>query len=505
MNKGMKALRYNTLSTLLLEIVTLVSGLIMPRLILAYFGSSSNGLVSSITQFLGFSTILRAGIGGAIRAALYRPIADGNNDEISSIMSATDRHMKKISAIIAGSILVFSFIYPFFVLEEYNWFYAFSMVLIIGSGTLVENLFGIKCQIILQADQKYYIPTLISVIGNVFVTLTSALIVVCGGDIHMVKIGAVFAAFIKPLLLNLYVRKKYNINWKAEPNEKAISQRWNAFFQQVATVINENVSLVILTVLEPLASISVYTVHSMIVFNIRAVVNSFTSGANSAFGNLLASENRDELKETFMFIEWQLFAIGCVLYSITAVMLTPFISLYTASITDANYYNPGFGILMVICAFVGSIKLPYQYLAEGAGKFKETRNGAILEVIVNITVSVLCVLKFGFIGVLIGTLCASIIRTVEYAIFSFKNILNCPVQHLIKHIAIVAATFTACFFVGKLVSFVECTNYLYWVIDAVMVMVSSLVIVFAVSFLFYRKELQMFVSNLIQKIKKKER
>ena len=59
MNKGIKALKYNTLSTLLLEIVTLISGLIMPRLILSHFGSTSNGLVGSITQFLGFSTIVQ--------------------------------------------------------------------------------------------------------------------------------------------------------------------------------------------------------------------------------------------------------------------------------------------------------------------------------------------------------------------------------------------------------------------------------------------------------------
>ena len=225
MNKGLKTLKYTTLSTLLLEIVTLISGLIMPRLILSYFGSTSNGLVSSITQFLGFSTILRAGLGGAIRAALYRPIAENNTDEISAIMAATQQHMHKIAAIIAVAILVFSCIYPFFVIEEYTWFYAFTMALIIGSGTLVENLFGIKCQILLQADQKYYIATIFSVISHILVTLVSAGIIVCGGNMHAVKIGAVAAAFSKPLLFNIYVRKYYTINWKATPDIKAIGQR----------------------------------------------------------------------------------------------------------------------------------------------------------------------------------------------------------------------------------------------------------------------------------------
>lgn len=502
MNKGLKALKYNTFSTLLLEIVTLITGLIMPRLILSYFGSASNGLVSSITQFLGFSTILRAGIGGAIRAALYGPIARNSTEEIDAIMSATDRHMKKIAVIIATAILVFACIYPFFVLDEYSWFYAFTMVLVIGSGTFVENLFGIKCQILLQADQKYYIVTLSSVVSHILVTLTSAMIMVCGADMHAVKIGAVIAAFIKPLILNLYVKKKYIINWKSEPNEKAIAQRWNAFFQQVATIVNENVPLVILTVLQPLTSVSVYTVHSMIVFNIRAIVNSFSAGSNSTYGAMLASGEHSELKKTFFYTEWLVFAVGCVLYSITAVMLTPFILLYTESIVDVNYNQPAFGILMVISVFVLSIKAPYQYLAEAAGKFKETRNGAVLEVIVNIFVSVLCVIKFGFIGVIIGGLVAYTIRTADYAIFTFKNILKHSLLHILKHTVMAIVSFTACFFVGKAVSVLDCTNYFEWIINACLVALSSFIIVFVVSLLFYKNELFAFLNGIKGKVKR---
>lgn len=505
MNKRMRALKYSVFSTLVLEIVTLISGLIMPRLILSFFGSTSNGLVSSITQFLGFSTILRAGLGGAIRAALYRPIEENDSEEISSIMAATERHMNKIAIILGVGIAVFACVYPFLVIDEYNWFYAFSMVLVIGSGTLVENLFGIKCQILLQADQKYYIATIISIIGHVFVTLTSALIIVCHGSMHMVKIGAVVAAFIKPLLLNLYVKRHYKINWKATPDNKAISQRWNAFFQQLAIIVNENVPLVILTILQPLASISVYTVHSMVVFNIRAIVNSFTNGTNSTFGSLLAANDSAGLKKTFLFVEWMVFAVGCLLLSITAVMLTPFVSLYTASITDVNYHQPLFGLLMVISTFVVCVKHPYQYLVEGAGKFKETRNGAILEVIINITVSVLCVMKLGLIGVLIGVLCSSFIRTVEYALFAFKKLLKFSPWHLLKHLIIIATTFVVCIFAGKLVSFLECTSYLNWIINALLVAISSLIIILTVSMIFYRQEISAFFGNIKRKFKKKKR
>lgn len=40
----------NTISSLLLEVVVAISGLIVPRIFTAAYGSSVNGLVSSISQ-----------------------------------------------------------------------------------------------------------------------------------------------------------------------------------------------------------------------------------------------------------------------------------------------------------------------------------------------------------------------------------------------------------------------------------------------------------------------
>lgn len=49
-----KRLLLNTTTALLHQIITVVCGFILPRLLLSYFGSQVNGLVSSISQFLAF-------------------------------------------------------------------------------------------------------------------------------------------------------------------------------------------------------------------------------------------------------------------------------------------------------------------------------------------------------------------------------------------------------------------------------------------------------------------
>ena len=47
-----KKLLLNTITSLILQVVVVISGFILPRIRLAYLGSDVNGLIQSITQFL---------------------------------------------------------------------------------------------------------------------------------------------------------------------------------------------------------------------------------------------------------------------------------------------------------------------------------------------------------------------------------------------------------------------------------------------------------------------
>ena len=60
----------NTVTSLLLHVVTVICGFILPRLILTRFGSNINWLVQSITQFLVVISFLELGVGQIIQSAL---------------------------------------------------------------------------------------------------------------------------------------------------------------------------------------------------------------------------------------------------------------------------------------------------------------------------------------------------------------------------------------------------------------------------------------------------
>ena len=86
-----KLLAYNSITSLISQVITVISGFILTKLILLYFGTSVNGLVSSITQFLGFISFLEMGIGAVVKSALYKPLADKDYNEVSKVIISTKK------------------------------------------------------------------------------------------------------------------------------------------------------------------------------------------------------------------------------------------------------------------------------------------------------------------------------------------------------------------------------------------------------------------------------
>ena len=88
---------YNIITNLILQLVVIVYGFVIPKIIIQSFGSSVNGLVSSITQFLAYITLLESGVGPVVKAALYKPLAKKDNKEIANILNASEKFFLALS------------------------------------------------------------------------------------------------------------------------------------------------------------------------------------------------------------------------------------------------------------------------------------------------------------------------------------------------------------------------------------------------------------------------
>lgn len=498
-----KALK-NTISGILYQICSIICAFILPKLILGKFGSDYNGLISSITQFLSWVSVLCAGIGGVTRAALYKPLNEKNTDEISGIINATDLFMKKIALIFLILLVIFSFGYPFLVIKNFDWFFTFSLILVLGINTFAEYYFGITYQNLLIADQKQYIYTLVRIITTILSTFISAALIVLNFDIRIVKlIGSLIFVF-NPVFLNIYVKKKYCINSQIKPNNSAIKQRWNAFVQEIAVMVNNNTDIIVLTLFTNVKEVSVYTVYNMIINGVKQLLQTFTTGIGSAFGSMIAEGmSNDRLNEKFSVFEFALYNIATILFYVTLTCIFSFVKLYTSGISDANYQRFWFGVIITLAALFNCYRIPYQTVVYAAGHFKQTRNGSIIEVILNIVISIVLVIKIGLTGVAIGTLVASIFRTCQYATYLSKNIIKRNPLLFLKNIFLYLLVMFISWLIFKHLYVWNINTYFNWIISAIFSFLLIGIIIMINNFLFFRKELNIFSRMIFNTLRRR--
>ena len=504
MTRSKKAV-LNTSTSILFEVVAAVCSFILTRLILSHFGSAYNGITSSISQFISCIALLKSGIGSVTRAALYKPLAMHDEEQVSRIFVATEKFMRKIAMIFSVALLIFAAIYPFAVRNEFSWGFAFTLVLILGLSTFAQYYFGIAHQMLLEADQRQYIATIINIGGTILNTVVAAVLILLGGSIHIVKLGSAIVFTLQPMALMFYVSHKYHLNRKAEPDNKALSQRWDAFGHQLASFINTNTDIIVLTLATNVFEVSVYTVYCMVAHAVRKAITALTSGMSAAFGNMLAKNENKTLHKYFKLFDFIIFIISAWAFASTAVLIVPFVRVYTRGVTDVSYFRPLFAYLLALEEFIVCIKLPYLTIVQTFGHFKQTRNGAFVEAGINIVASVILVNFIGLEGVMIGTIVSALFRTIDFLLYCQKNMLKYESEYFIKKIIAFFVIVFVCVLLSKFDFGIVVNTYLDWIIMALVKGISLFACTIVLSVILFRSELLGAVQLLISKLKRKKK
>ena len=485
---------YNVLSSLLLQLVAIIYGFIVPKVIIAKYGSNVNGLISSITQFLAYITLLESGFGPVIKSILYKPISTKDNKTIENILAASERFFKKIAILFLVYILLLCFIYPTLINHEFDLIYSISLIIIIAISTFAEYYFGMTYKLYLQADQKTYIISIIQVLTYILTMIAVVIMAKFNVSIQVIKLMTTLIFVLRPILQNIYVKKKYNINIKNASKEFKIQQKWDGMVQHIAAVVHENTDITILTIFTTLAEVSVYSVYYLVVNGIKKIIQSFTNGIDAGFGDMIAKNEIDNLNKKFNIYEVLYFSITVIVFSCSMLLIVPFVSIYTKGITDVNYVRQMFGYLIVVSEFIWAIRLPYSSITLAAGHFKQTRNGALIEAILNIIISLILVIKFGIVGVTIGTIVAMTVRTIEFVYHTNKYILNRNVFASVKKIILVVIECILIVIISKYLPYLSYSNYFNWSINALILFVVSCIVTLLFNIIF-NKDVMLKITN----------
>ena len=422
----------NSISSLLYQACLVVSNFIIPRIILANFGSDVNGLVSSIAQFLSYISLIEGGITGVVQASLYKPLHDKDEKKISSIIKTATNFYRKIGLIFIAYTLILAVIYPLITNSGFSFVYVATLTVILSFSLLIQYMMAISIRTLLNADKKVYVVSFTQIIIALLSVVFAYVSVKIYPSIHLLKVltGALF--LLQPIIFGRYIGKHYHLDKTAKEDKQLLKNRWDGFAVNLAAFIHNCTDIAILTIFTDLQTVSIYSVYALVTTGLRGVIQSIARGITPTIGHSLVGENRKKLEKDMDLFEFTIFSLVFILFGVATLLITPFVMIYTNGVTDANYSQSLFGILILISEACYLIREHHVALAYSANKFKEITIPCFIEAGLNVILSLILVNWLSLIGVAIGTIIAMSYRSL-YQVYFSKKLIGRPVLLFFKN------------------------------------------------------------------------
>lgn len=487
-------LKKNIFSTLVYAVVTFVCGFVLPRLFLSHYGSAVNGLISSINHFLNFVSLGDMGVGAVITANLYIPLAQKNHKALDDLLRESRSFYQKLALVIAVYVIVLMFVLSVLMKGTFSVGFVSLMVLIISITSFTQYYFGITYTLLLLADQHQYVYMVINGVTLILSTFISVICIINNCPVWQVKLFSALIFAIRPFALMLYVKKHYPFLTNRKGKAKnVIKQKWNGMAQHVASIVQENIDIVILTVFQNVITVSVYSIYYLITNSVRSLIYATSAGMSSLIGDLLAKDEKDQLKKTFAEYEWFVHTESVLIFTVTASLIVPFLSVYTKGIQDANYLLPEFGMVMCLAGAIRCFQLPYTNIVQAANHFKQTQICFVFEPIINIVFSLLLLRPYGLIGVAWGTVISLLFREIFLVIYLKKHILFLDIWEFVRQSVIDVISAVVMYFTVRIFRFqLHELSYVSWIMLAMKIFVLCFLECLLINFLFRQNKVKAF-------------
>lgn len=421
-NKRKKYIK-NIIFSIFSKVIIFALGIIIPRLIILNYGSGANGLLSSVGDIYTYVALIEAGVGVAATQALYKPLAENNRDNVSGVLVATQNYFRRLIKWYVLAVLVFSCAYPLFVSSEFSYPIVFGVIFVQGISHILTYYFASTLIQLLSADGYEYISQAISLLVFILNSVIKIVLLSLQINLVVVQCGYCVVNIIQIVVIRCFVRKKYSwINWGTQPNNQALAKKNRYMLNGVAWTIFSSTDTILLSLICGLTITSIYSVYNLIYANLSAVVIIFYSSTYFILGQIF-HESKEKFMEMYDSVEALFTGLTFAIFSVAYVLILPFVSLYTQG-ADVTYTDKYLPLLFSLVQILSNTRLLSGHVVNVCNQPQLINRDSIIEVCINLVVSIILVFWIGIYGVLIGTILALLYKAIRLIYVANRKLLN---------------------------------------------------------------------------------
>lgn len=377
-----RAVLRNTVAALTLQVVIAGFGFVTPGLVIRTYGSEVNGLVASISQVLRYFALMEAGLGGAALFALYGPLGRRDFQAVNKVLAFTTVYFRRVGLLFLGAVLFFAPLYALGLGSTLSKGFVMVMFLVIGLSGALEFVLIAPRRILLTADEKGYVLSIVGLVGVVLQQGVAIGIILAQGPVQMVYAIAIPILVARAVTLAVVVRRVFRgqARFRGRPSraDSGIRFQRDVFLHEIAFTLNQASPLVAVSVLHGLDDASIFAVYALPITMVSLLMATFHQAAAPSFGRLIAEVGAARGNSPFQSFQFWYYAVSAWLLCSTAVLATPFVSVYTTGVHDVDYVQPAYGYLLTLFAAATSLRVVYAILTSSHGLFQQTAKWAVL-------------------------------------------------------------------------------------------------------------------------------
>ncbi|MTM25234.1 hypothetical protein GMA96_13795, partial [Turicibacter sanguinis] len=322
---------FNMLATTIPNLILPILGFVKFSLFSSIYGSSINGLYSTLLQIMAVLNLVEGGFGMAFQQILYKPLADKNHKKVTELYNGAVYLFRWMGIIILVLGTIIGIVSPLFISKAdpipSGTIYLIYFLLLIP---VVISYFLMGPNIVVQSDQQYYKIN----IGIQFITFIRSVLVVV---LALLKVDLAIVLLVDGLLTiatYVYSRQKslklypYLKNNHEERDLSALENTKHVFAHKISGVVLSNTDPILLSVFVATSVTNIYNAYNLICSSLQKILFSIVQAPIDSFGNLFSNENEEHKYATFLEYTNFAFFLSSVICSILFVVMRDFMMLW---------------------------------------------------------------------------------------------------------------------------------------------------------------------------------
>lgn len=396
----------NIAVSLAFKIFLLFGSIAVKRFVIQYLGNDINGLNSLYLSIVGMLAVAELGVGEAVTFCMYKPIVEGDGDQISALY----RLLKRIYLAIFAIIMICGIcIMPF--LKDLAKGYDNSENLYVTFGIMLVScaltyLFGAKTSLI-NAYKNNYITTTITSSGMLLQYLLQIVTVLLTNSFLGYLCCRLVAVIVQWIATEIVVKKKYariisNPQTLGKGAKSQVVKNTKALFMhRIGTVLVSTADNTIISAYIGIEILGKYSNYTTIMQSMTQILLLCFTPLTSVIGQACVTRDAKQINSYFNFFHGFNFFLGMVFFLGYYAIIDNLIGI----LFGVGLALDGVTVrVIVINYFIQFMRKSVLLFRDSSGTFYNDRWKPLFEGIVNIVLSIWFVNNFGIAGVLVATI-----------------------------------------------------------------------------------------------------